>query len=64
MDTRIPVTVRMRVKGARCGHTEDDTYEFDMPPDDSEPMEEYVPGTCPDCDAPIQMHLNRMQQRQ
>src|SRR5690348_240709 len=30
-DSDIPVIVRMRVECARCGHAEDDTYEFDMP---------------------------------
>jgi len=39
MDTRIPVVVRMRVECARCRHTEDDTYEFDMPLSKSRPME-------------------------
>jgi predicted RNA-binding Zn-ribbon protein involved in translation (DUF1610 family) len=54
----------MRVECERCGHAEDDTYEFDMPRDNSELMEEYVPGTCPDCGAAIHMHLSRTQQRQ
>ena len=54
----------MRVECARCGHFEDDTYEFDMPLAESEPMEEYVAGKCPDCGAPIRMHLNRAQQVQ
>jgi hypothetical protein len=31
MDNRIPVVVRMQVKCAMCGHTENETYEFDMP---------------------------------
>ena len=31
IDTQIPVIVRMQVECVRCGHTEDDPYEFDMP---------------------------------
>jgi hypothetical protein len=64
MDTRIPVVVRMRVECASCGHTEDDTFEFDMPFAKSQPMEAYEPGKCPKCGAQIQMHLKRTQQRQ
>ena len=54
----------MRVECASCGHTEDETYEFDMPFSKSQPMEASEPGKCPDCGAPIQMHLKRTQQRQ
>jgi hypothetical protein len=28
VDSRIPVVVRMQVECVRCGHTEDETYEF------------------------------------
>jgi hypothetical protein len=31
MEDDIPVVVRMRAECARCGRSEDDTYEFDMP---------------------------------
>jgi len=54
----------MHVECARCGHVEDDTYEFTMPFAKSQPMEAYEPGKCPKCAAPIQMHLKRTQQRQ
>ena len=64
MNTEIPVVVRMRVECASCGHTEDETYEFDSPFAKSQPMEAYEPGKCPECSAPIQMHLKRTQQRQ
>jgi DNA-directed RNA polymerase subunit RPC12/RpoP len=64
MDTRIPVVVRMQVKCPGCGHTEDETYEFSVPFSKSQAMEAYEPGKCPDCGAPIQMHLKRTQQRQ
>ncbi|HEY4448745.1 MAG TPA: hypothetical protein VGN03_09110 [Steroidobacteraceae bacterium] len=64
MDDDIPVVVRMRVECARCGHAEDDMYEFDMPRAESEPMEEYVPGKCPERGSPIHMHLKRTQQVQ
>ena len=64
MDDDIPVIIRMHVECAMCAHQDDETYEFDMPRANSEPMEEYVSGTCPDCDAAIHMHLERTQQRQ
>ena len=63
-DKRIPVTVRMRVECATCGHTEDDTYEYELPFRKAQPMEAYEPGKCPECGAPIKMHLKRTQQRQ
>ena len=61
---KIPVVVRMRVECAQCGHREDETYEFDMPIAKAHPMEEYEPGTCPECGAPVQMHLKRTQRIQ
>ena len=54
----------MQVECARCGHTENETHEFDMPFAKSQPMEAYEPGKCPKCGGPIQMHLKRTQQRQ
>ena len=56
--------VRMRIECASCGHSEDDTYEFDMPFAKAQAMEAYEPGKCPKCGAQIQMHLKRTQQRQ
>jgi ribosomal protein S27AE len=64
MDDDIPVVVRMRVECARCGHTEDETYKFDLPHAKAQAMEAYEPGKCPKCGAPIHMHLKRTQQRQ
>lgn len=64
MDDDIPVTVRFRVECAKCGHTEDDTYEFDMQRTKAHPKEEDVPGKCPKCGAAVQMHLKQTQQRQ
>jgi hypothetical protein len=58
------VIVGVRVECGSCGHTENETYEFDMPFAKSQPMEAYEPGKCPECSAPIQMHLKRTQQRQ
>jgi ribosomal protein S27AE len=55
---------RPRVECGSGGHTEDETYEFDRPFANSQPMEAYEPGKCPDCGAAIQMHLKRTQQRQ
>ena len=39
IDGRIPVVVKMRVECARCGHAEDETYQFAMPFAKSQPME-------------------------
>ena len=64
MHSDIPVVVRMRVECARGGHSEDDTYEFDLPLRKAQPMEAYEPGKCPECKAPVLMHLKRTQQRQ
>jgi len=64
VDSRIPMVVQMHLECARCGHTEDETYEFHVPFAKSGPMEKYEPGKCPECRAPIQMHLKRTQQRQ
>ena len=54
----VPIVVTMRVK-CGCGHAEDKTYEFDMPAAESDPKEEYVPGACPECCAPIRIYLRR-----
>jgi hypothetical protein len=43
---KIPVVVRMRVDCAKCGHHEDETYEFDMAMAKAKPMEAYEPGKC------------------
>jgi DNA-directed RNA polymerase subunit RPC12/RpoP len=55
----LPVVVTMRVKCERCGHSEDETYEFDLPVGESHPIEESTPGTCPVCRARILVHLRR-----
>jgi hypothetical protein len=52
MDDEIPILVRMRVECTKCGHSEEDTYEFEMPIDEAQPTEERAAGTCPDCGAP------------
>ena len=64
MDKRIPVVVRMHVECAKCGHTEDETYEFDMPFARSQQEEKDEPGKCPECGEPVHIHLKRMQRRQ
>jgi DNA-directed RNA polymerase subunit RPC12/RpoP len=61
MDDDIPVVVRMRVRCASCGHSEDDSYQFDVPLRKAQPMEAYAPGKCSECGAPVQMHLKRSQ---
>ena len=52
----------MRVECARCGHAEDDTYEFDLPFASAQAMEAYEPRQMPevrrsDSDAPEANHL-------
>jgi hypothetical protein len=54
----VPVVVTMRVK-CGCGHSQVETYEFDLPAAESDAKEEYVPGTCPECGAPIRIDLRR-----
>lgn len=61
---RIPVVVRMRVECPECGHHEDETYEFDMPISKAQPMEGHEPGKCPECGAPVRIHLRRTQHLQ
>jgi hypothetical protein len=63
-DNDIPVVVTMRVKCKRCGNTEDETYEFDMPVEKAEPMEGREPGKCPECGASLLIHLKRVKQLQ
>ena len=36
---KTPVVVRMRADCTKCGHHEDETYEFDIPIDKAQPME-------------------------
>lgn len=57
----VPVVVTMRVT-CGCGHAEVETYEFDMPADRAQPMEDYEPGCCPECGAPVRLHMKRWQQ--
>ena len=64
MDNRVRVVVRMQVECDMCGHTEDETYQFDMPFAKSQPMEAHEPGKCAECGAAISMHLKRTQLRQ
>jgi hypothetical protein len=52
IDSRNPVVVHMHVECAGCGHTADETYEFDMPFAKSKPMESCESGECPECGAP------------
>jgi len=40
-----------------------ETYEFEMAFAKSQPMEAYELVECPQCGAPVQMHLKRTQQR-
>lgn len=60
MDDDIPVIVCLRVDCSKCGHAEDETYEFDMPAVNAHPEEAREPGTCPKCGAPVQIYLRRV----
>jgi hypothetical protein len=51
----------MRVT-CECGHSEDETYEFDMPIAKAQPFEDRVPGKCPDCGGPVRIYLCRTQE--
>jgi len=64
MDDEIPIVVRMRVECSKCGHADEDTYEFEMPIDEAQPEEERAPGKCPDCGAPVWIYLSRTQRMQ
>lgn len=64
MDDSIPVSVKMHVECPMCGHTEDETYEFELPHEAAEPMESEEPAICPRCNAPVVMHLKRTQRVQ
>jgi len=64
LDSRIPVVVRMQVECDRCGHSDDETYEFDMPFAKSQPMETRESGECPQCGAQVLMYIKRTQQKQ
>jgi len=64
IDSRIPVVVQMHVECAGCGHTEDETYESNMPFTKAQPMESCESGECPQCGAPVLMYLKRTQQKQ
>ena len=50
----------MRVECAKCGHLEDETYEFDMPVANANPEDAPEPGTCPKCGAPTRIYLRRV----
>jgi hypothetical protein len=54
----------MRVEYDRCGHAEDDTYEFDLPLAKAQPREAHEAGKCLKCKAPVLMHLKRTQRAQ
>jgi hypothetical protein len=57
-EKKVLVLVSMRV-ACGCGHVHAEDFEFDMPIDEAQPMEAYEPGTCPECRAPIRIHLRR-----
>jgi len=54
----------MQVECDRCGHSDDETYEFDMPFAKSQPMETRESGECPHCGAQVLMYIKRTQQKQ
>jgi ribosomal protein S27AE len=64
MDDDVLVVVRMHTECARCGHSEDDTYEFNLPLTKAQPMAAYEPGKCLECGTSVQMHPERTQLRQ
>jgi DNA-directed RNA polymerase subunit RPC12/RpoP len=56
----VPMVITMRVECKRCGHTESETYELDMPVDKAQPLEGREPGQCPECGAKLRIHLKRV----
>ena len=64
IDSRIPVVVHLQVQCASCGHSEEETYQFDLPFTKAQPMESCESGECPECGAPVLMYFKRTQQRQ
>jgi hypothetical protein len=57
-ENTVPVLLSMRAK-CWCGYANDQDFLLDMPHDKAQPMEALELTACPDCGAPIRVHLKR-----
>jgi hypothetical protein len=57
-ETTVPVLLSMRVK-CWCGYASDQDFLLDMPQNKAQSMQASELTACPDCGAPIRIHLKR-----
>ena len=57
-ENTVPVFLSMRVK-CWCGYASDQDFLLDMPHDKAQSMQASELTACPDCGAPIRIHLKR-----
>lgn len=57
-ENTVPVLLSMRVK-CWCGYASDQDFLLDMPHDKAQSMQASELTACPDCGAPIRIHLKR-----
>jgi len=57
-ENTVPVFLSMRVK-CWCGYASDQDFLLDMPHDKAQSMQASELAACPDCGAPIRIHLKR-----
>ena len=57
-ENTVPVFLSMRVK-CWCGYASDQDFLLDMPQEKAHSMEVSELTACPDCGAPIRIHLKR-----
>ena len=55
-ENTVRVVVSMRVK-CWCGYASEEDFLLDMPHDKAQPMQACELSACPDCGAPIRIHL-------
>lgn len=58
VENTVPVILSMRVK-CWCGYASDQDFLLDMPHDKAQSMQASELTACPDCGAPIRIHLKR-----
>ena len=54
----VPVVVSMRAK-CWCGYANDEDFLLDLAYDSAQPLQACELSACPDCGAPIRIHLKR-----
>ena len=57
-ENTVPVFLSTRAK-CWCGYADDQAFLLDMPHDKAQPMEALRLAACPDCGAPIRIHIKR-----